>query len=146
MLVGVLLAGCASDSLVAARAKCGSRYQDNNSWLYKACVKTEFETNKRQAKEKFLQALDKALTPPPGYAESQRQLWNGANDVMQDYARNRSNINRNTVPSASPTYGATGCLFEKDQTSGMYKTCFYKCAGGRVAKTIDSAGFCPLQP
>jgi len=39
---------------------------------------------------------------------------------------------------------AATCFFDRDETSGLNKICFYKCASGPAAITIGAAKLCPL--
>ena len=45
---------------------------------------------------------------------------------------------------ALPVLAADGCMLQSESTSGMNKTCVYKCLSGEKSITIKATSLCPL--
>lgn len=43
-----------------------------------------------------------------------------------------------------PALAADVCMLKSESTSGMNKTCVYRCVGGEKSITISSVSLCPL--
>lgn len=37
-----------------------------------------------------------------------------------------------------------GCYLRGESTSGVYRSCFYTCAGGNIARTVGAGQMCPI--
>ncbi len=48
-----------------------------------------------------------------------------------------------TVPDPAWQLAAVTCFRDGEERSGLYKICYYRCPGGRVATTIRAAELCP---
>jgi hypothetical protein len=48
------------------------------------------------------------------------------------------------IAAVPPLIFADACLLKGEKTDGMYKTCYYRCAGGEKVISIKSTELCPL--
>lgn len=51
---------------------------------------------------------------------------------------------RPIAPIAPATLSPAGCFLRGEQASGLYKTCYYSCAGGVVTSIVGAASLCSL--
>jgi hypothetical protein len=54
------------------------------------------------------------------------------------------NQSRRQPVSPSALTPTVGCFLRGERISGMYKTCFYSCAGGVVTSTVGTTSLCSL--
>jgi hypothetical protein len=114
------LTACASAFVASAERDCDGKGLTAGSAEYVACVQ------------------DRAATRQQNFSDRMGAVGTAMRGTGQGYS---------PAPSYSqpaPSAGATGCMFQREVTSGFNKICYYNCMGSQRAVTQEVVSLCPL--